>query len=35
MFYIDYSLDYAIIKQYNLTNKDKEKIETLKMSKFK
>ncbi len=25
MFYVDYSLDYAIIKQYSLTGKDKAK----------
>jgi hypothetical protein len=31
MFYVDYSLAYAIIKQYGLTDKDKEKIEGMKM----
>jgi hypothetical protein len=31
MFYVDYSLAYAIIKQYGLTGKDKEKIKSLNM----
>lgn len=31
MFYVDYSLAYAIIKQYGLTDKDKEKIEKINM----
>ena len=31
MFYIDYSLAYTIIKQYGLTNRDKDKIEGMKM----
>jgi len=33
MFYVDYSLAYAIIKQYGLTDKDKDKdkIEKMKM----
>jgi hypothetical protein len=31
MFYVDYSLAYTIIKQYGLTNKDKEKIESMKL----
>jgi len=31
MFYVDYSLGYAIIKQYGLTDKDKEKIESMNM----
>ena len=31
MFYVDYSLAYTIIKQYGLTNRDKDKIEGMKM----
>ncbi len=31
MFYVDYSLAYTIIKQHGLTDKDKEKIEKMKM----
>ena len=31
MFYVDYSLAYTIINQYDLINKDKEKIESMKM----
>ena len=31
MFYVDYSLAYAIIKQYGITDKDKEKIEKMNM----
>ncbi len=31
MFYVDYSLAYTIIKQYGLTNKDKGKIEGMKI----
>ncbi len=31
MFYVDYSLAFAIIKQYGLTGKDKEKIESMNM----
>jgi len=31
MFYLNYSMAYTIIKQYNLTNKDQEKIESMKL----